>query len=61
MIPKVPPAAIMPADRPASYPPRRISGRAIWVMVAVVATDDPLIAAKPAHEKTEANAKPPLK
>ena len=58
-MPRVPPAAMEPMMSGRPYPRRSISGMAIIPMVAAVATLEPEIAAKIAHEKTLATARPP--
>src|SRR5438477_5555036 len=58
-MPSVPPAASEPKMSGRAYPRRSISGMAIMPMVAAVATLEPEIAAKIAHEKMLATASPP--
>ena len=58
-IPNVPPKAIDPVDRRASYPSLRISGKETAPMVAQVAGVEPQMAPKPAQAAIVAQAKLP--
>ena len=61
MTPKVDPAATDPVDSLREYPRLSISGKAMRVIVAVVAREDPHTAPKPAQVATVAMARPPLR
>ena len=58
-IPKDPPAATDAAAYPRSYPALAISGIAMRVMLAAVATELPQIAPNAPEATSEATAKPP--
>src|SRR5690606_22372453 len=58
-IPKVPPAANVPADSARAYPAFSSSGSATWAIVAVVAMEDPQIAPKLAQAPIDAMPTPP--
>ncbi len=58
-MPSVPPTAIVPVAKPASYLWRSSSGSAARPKVAVVATDDPQIAPKAVQAAITAIASPP--
>ena len=58
-MPRLPPAASAPVAKPSSYPAFRISGKAIRVIVAAVATDEPQTAPKQADATIAATDKPP--
>ena len=58
-MPKVPPAAMVPAAKPGSTPARRNSGSAARPKVAVVATEEPQMAPKPVQARITAIGNPP--
>src|SRR6478736_4562115 len=58
-IPRLPPAAREPVEKPSSYPAFRISGSAMRDIVAAVAIDEPQTAPKQAEAEMAAIERPP--